>query len=267
MLSLRELQLSFFHSIAAVPGGGSGNFAPKLGQVVQGRGQLGPEERINIYAQMYCARLVEVLREDFPRVAAVLGCERFERVVRTYLARHPSTQPSLRYLGRHFAVFLETWPEVVSLPFLSDLARLEWARLEVFDAPDAESLRIEHLHAFSPDEWPGLRFQLIPAFQILQSDWPVHEIWAAAAEETPAERGWERRERTAVRIWREGFAVYHSRLDATEQAALAAVRAGEPFAGICAALASLVPTEEAAPVMGSLLLRWIEDGILSADKT
>ncbi|MBI3801591.1 MAG: putative DNA-binding domain-containing protein [Deltaproteobacteria bacterium] len=267
MLSLRELQTSFFHSIASVPGGGSGNFAPKLVQVVEGRGQLGPEERINIYAQMYCARLVEVLREDFPRVAAVLGCERFERVVRTYLARHPSTHPSLRYLGRHFAAFLETWSEVVSLPFLSDLARLEWAREEVFDALDAESLRIEHLHAFSPDEWPGLRFQLIPAFQLLQSEWPVPEIWAAAAEETPTERGWERREKTAVRIWREGFAVYHSRMDATEQAALAAVRAGEPFAGICAALESLVPTEEAAPVMGSLLLRWLEDGILSADKT
>src|SRR5215510_4644800 len=156
MLSLRELQLSFFHSIASVPGGESANFAPSLVQVVEGRGQLGPEERINIYAQMYCARLVEVLREDFPQVATVLGCERFEKVVRAYLACHPSTHPSLRYLGRHFAAFLETWPELPLFPFVSDLARLEWARLEVFDAPDAESLRVEHLQAFSADQWSGL---------------------------------------------------------------------------------------------------------------
>jgi hypothetical protein len=266
MLSLRELQLNFFHSIASVPGGGSANFAPGLVQVVEGRGKLGPEERLNIYAQMYYARLIEVLREDFPRVAAVLGCERFDRLVRAYLAHHPSTHPSLRYLGRHFAAFLAAWPEAVALPFLSDLARLEWARLEVFDAPDIEPLRVEHLHGFSPDEWPSLKFQLIPAFHALQSDWPVHEIWAAATDETSADRSCERREKTAVRTWRGGFAVYHSKMDATEQAALTAVQAGEPFAEICATLAALVPMEEAAPVMGSLLLRWLEDGILANNK-
>src|SRR6266850_3934799 len=166
MLSLRELQTSFFHSIARVPGGRNASCAPSLVQVVQGRGRLGPKERIAIYTQMYYARLLEVLREDFPRVAAILGCERFTEVVGVYLACHPSTHPSLRHLGRHFAVFLDTRPEVVSLPFLSDLARLEWARGEVFDAPDAEPLRLEHLHGFSPDEWPALRFQLIPAFQV-----------------------------------------------------------------------------------------------------
>ncbi|HJY85004.1 MAG TPA: DNA-binding domain-containing protein [Candidatus Binatia bacterium] len=262
MPSLRELQTSFFYSIARVPGGGNAYFAPTLEQIVEGRGRLGPEERIAIYAQMYYTRLLEVLREDFPQVAAILGCERFAEVARTYLACHPSTHPSLRNLGRHFAAFLDTRPEVASLPFLRDLARLEWARGEVFDAPDAEPLRLAHLHGFSPDEWPALRFQLIPAFQVLHSDWPVHEIWAAAGEETP-DRNCERREKTAVRVWRDGFAVYHAKMDATEQVALARVRAGESFAVICAALESVVAVEEAASVMGSLLLRWIEDGILA----
>jgi hypothetical protein len=266
MLSLRELQTSFWHSLARVPAGRNASFDSRLVQVVEGRGQLGPEERINIYARMYYARLLEVLREDFPRVAAILGCERFAEVSRAYLACHPSCHPSLRHLGGHFAVFLDTWPEVAAFPFLSDLARLEWARLEVFDAPEAEPLRLAHLHALSADEWPALRLQLIPAFQVRQSNWPVHELWAAAAEETP-DPSCKRWEKTAVRVWRAGFSVYHARMDATEQAALAGVRAGESFAMICGTLASLVPTEEAAPVMGSLLLRWIEDGILRENKT
>jgi hypothetical protein len=261
MPSLRELQSSFFTSIAHVPGGGSANFDPGLVCLVEGRGQLGPEERINIYAQMYYARLLEVLREDFPRVAAILGCEGFGAVIRAYLACHPSTHPSLRHLGRHFAAFLDTQPKVASLPFLGDLARLEWVREEVFDALDAEPLRLEHLQGLSADKWPDLRFQLIPAFQILQSDWPIHELWAAAEEET-LDRNCARWEKTAVRVWRDGFAVYHAKMDATEQVALAGVRAGEPFAVICAALESVVPAEEAASAMGSLLLRWIEDGIL-----
>jgi len=263
MLSLREVQESFFRSIARVPGGGSANFDPALVEIVEGRGQLGPQARIDIYAQMYCARLLEVLHEDFPRVAAILGCERFDAIVRAYLACHPSTQPSLRHLGHRFAAFLDTREEVRVLPFLSDLARLEWARLEVFDAPEGKLLRIEELQRLAPDEWPGLRFHLIPAFQMLQSDWPVQEIWAAAEEETPQH---ERlcRETTDLRVWREGFAVYHAKIDAAEQKALDCIGAGEPFATVCAALELLLPAEEAVPTAGGLLLRWIEDGILTS---
>ncbi|MBI3301226.1 MAG: putative DNA-binding domain-containing protein [Deltaproteobacteria bacterium] len=262
MLSLRELQSRFFGSLARVPGGGRATFDPALVQLVEGRGQLGPEERIDIYAQMYCARLLDVLREDFPRVAAILGCERFGEVARAYLARHPSTHPSLRCLGCHFMTFLDTRPEIVSLPFLSDLARLEWARLEVFDAPDAEPLRMEHLQSIAPHEWPDLRFHLIPAFQVLHSAWPIHRIWTAAEEETPDHERL-RSEETVVRVWRDGFAVYHASMDATEQIALDGVRAGESFAAICATVESVLPPEEAASTVGSLLLRWIEDGILA----
>jgi hypothetical protein len=148
------------------------------------------------------------------------------------------------------------------LPFLCDLARLEWARLEVFDAPDVEPLRIEYLHRLAPNDWPELRLHLIPACQILQSDWPVQEIWAAAESGVPQSTGFQPKT-TNLRVWREGFAVYHTQIDAAEQKALDCLRAGEPFAAVCATLELLLPAEEAAATTGSLLLRWIEDGILA----
>jgi len=264
MLNLRELQSRFFRSIACVPGGSEGEgFEPTLLQLVQGRGRLGPAQRLDIYAHMYCARLLDALREDFPRVAAILGFERFREIARAYLARNPSAHPSLRYLGRHFPEFLNPAVEVMeSLPFLADLARLEWTRLEVFDAPDAEPLQMEHLQAIPPDEWPGLRFRLIPACQVLRSAWPIHELWTAREEAVLS--ALVRPTATVVRVWRQGFTVYQASLDAIEQVALDGVQTGEPFAAICAALAPLLPQqEEAAPAVGSLLARWIEDGILA----
>src|SRR5215510_9594225 len=134
MLSLHELQSRFFDSLARIPGAGPDSFDPILVKVVEGRGQLGPAARIDIYAQMYYARLLDVLRGDFPRVATVLGYEQFDAVVRAYLAQHPSTHPSLRYLAHCFPTFLKDRPEAELFPFLSDLAQLEWARLTVFDA-------------------------------------------------------------------------------------------------------------------------------------
>ena len=212
MLPLRELQARFFQTIAGEPG--KRNYAdPLLVQAVQGSAQLGPEERIDIYAHMYFARLLDALYEDFPRVAAFLGFERFRDLVGAYLKEHSSSHPSVRYIGRHFAAFLDTQADIgEEFPFLADLARLEWIRLEAFDAPDTEPLQIHHLQHIPPEEWPTLRFHLIPACHIFHSAWPVHEIWAAGEGEIRVEQ--VRPTATVARIWRQEFAAYHTSMDA-----------------------------------------------------
>ena len=259
MLPLRELQHSFFRSLATSPGASSG-FEPILLNHVEGNTNLGSEERINIYAQMYFARLVEVLSQNFPRVFDILGFERFQDVVRAYITQQPSVYPTIQDVGEHFTDFVSAHEVGETWPFLGDLTRLEWLRLEVFDAPDAESLRLEDLQTIPADDWPELQFQLIPASQILDSTWPIHSLWLAEDAEQPQT---VQPEQTAVRIWRHEFMVYQAPMNPTEKIALEAVRARESFANVCAALEAVVSAEEAPQVMGSLLLRWIEDGLLA----
>jgi hypothetical protein len=260
MLSLRELQVRFFQAIACAPGRGSG-YDPLLVQVVRAHGLLSPQERVSIYARAYFTRLLAALHEDFPRVAAYLGWEQFRLLVQAYLTVHPSTHPSVRNIGHRFADFLATRSEIqAKLPFVPDLARLEWARLEVFDAPDAEPLQLVHLQRIPPEDWPALHFQVIPACLVLHSAWPVHEIWAAEAGELRPEQIQPRE--TAVRIWRQGFVIYHASMDPIERQALARIQQREPFAALCTALAPLFPPADVVREVGSLLVRWIEDGLL-----
>ena len=147
------------------------------------------------------------------------------------------------------------------MPFLSYLAVLEWARVEVFDVRDADPLQLALLQTIAPGEWVELCFQLIPACRILSSAWPIHKLWdmePAASFQTiqPVP--------TCVRVWRSaGFTTYQASRDALEQAALGSLQAGEPFAAICATWEETSPVEEAAQAVGSLLLRWIEDGLLA----
>jgi hypothetical protein len=264
MLSLHELQSRFFASLARTPGGGLAYFDPMLISCIEGHGQLRAEDRVNIYAEMYFARLVGVLKSDFPHVAALLGCERFHEVVSHYLARYPSTRPSLRYVGHRFPDFLKGCAETVDLPFLGDLATLEWARVEVFDALDTEPLRVEHLQHLTPDEWPALKLQIIPAFRILHSEWPVHAMWQAAEPKAALSIGKDiYPEKTTLRIWRANFSVYHTKMDVVEQTALNCLLADQPFASVCAVLEDVLSPEEAASTVGGLLLRWIEDGVLA----
>lgn len=242
--SLRELQRAFWRSIAREPGA-----APVpdrvLLETVPPTPTLAPAERVHIYTGMYLWRIVDALREDFPKLASVVGADGFADLVRDYVAVHPSTEPSIRHLGRALPDFLAAREPA----YLTDLARLEWTRLEVFDAPDATPLTAADLRRVGAEDWPGLRFALVPACARLVTRWPVHQLWAdGEARLAPA--------RTALRVWREGFLVYHTAMDAAEEAALDRLAAGESFAAVCESFDD--PAEA-----GALLLRWVEDGIIA----
>src|SRR5207249_3232990 len=135
---------------------------------------LAPAERVHIYAGMYFWRIVEALREDFPKVATVLGADGFAELVRGYIAAHPSTEPSIRHVGHALPEFLGGYQPA----YLADLARLESMRLHVFDAPDAAPLTAADLRRVAVEEWPDLRFTVVPACARLVTAWPVHRLWA-----------------------------------------------------------------------------------------
>jgi len=273
MLPLGELQLRFFSALDPA----SPPIDAALLAAVNGTGGLDAAQRIRIYADMYRARLVDVLREDYPRVAAAVGDADFAALACRYLTRHPSTNPSVRHVGRRFADWITGEASVA--PHLADLARLEWARVEVFDAADAEPLRLADLESLPPDEWPALRLQLIPACLVLESAWPVHEIWASADPEAdadapaddgaradgaaePAPQAWTR-EPTVIRVWREGFSVSHAAMGLDEQRAFRVLARGEPFAEICAAIEDGLDADTTAREVGAILLRWLEDGLIA----
>jgi hypothetical protein len=199
-------------------------------------------------------RLRDVLREDFPKVTALLG-DRFDEVVAGYLETFPSEQPSVRHLGRALAEFLRRCEDMPKC--LADLAELEWARVEVFDAPDAECATIDELATVPPDAWPALRFSTIPAIQTLRVQYPAHQLWSDSQSlEVPAAE-------TSLRIWRKNdFHVLHAPMDERESAAHHKMISGETFAAICETFADL-PEMDAAREATGLLARWLEDGIIA----
>jgi hypothetical protein len=257
--SLRELQRLFWHALADDPG--SPALAPGLVEVAEPSARLDVQARLGVYANAYVWRLRDVLAEDFPEVARLLGPDRFEEVVREYLRHHPSEHPSVRYVGGELASFLETRCELPA--YLPDLARLEWARTEVFDAPDATPVTAAALLGVAPEDWPRLRLRPIPALTLLRTRWPVHEIWDGAQPADPAGPATLAAAPTILRVWRAAdYAVFHAAMDARAADALERLMAAEPFATICGAFAEL-PPDAAAREATALLARWFEDGIIA----
>jgi len=250
--SLHEVQRLFWESVAVRPGRDS--IAPAFVKLVRGTDDSDRKTRIRVYSDAYYLRLRDVLREDFPKVTTLLG-DRFDEVVAGYLETFPSEQPSVRHLGRALAEFLRRREDIPKC--LADLAELEWARVEVFDAPDAECATIDELAIIPPDAWRALRFSTIPAIQTLRLQYPAHELWSdSQSVEVPAAE-------TSLRIWRKNdFLVLHAPMDERESAALPKMISGETFAAICETFADL-PEMDAAREATGLLARWLEDGIVA----
>jgi hypothetical protein len=139
-------------------------------------------ERIEIYRYAYHARLLSALKSDFVRVAAILGEGGFGELTKDYVTKFPSESPNLCDLGSRFPEFLKTHKLSKTYPWLSDLAHFEWRVAVCFWAPNVSSLDVSKLAALRPEQWPKLRIILAPWVQLIETQWPVMELWEAALE-------------------------------------------------------------------------------------
>ena len=269
MPSLAETQKIFWHLITAPDGVTPGlatlpereHHLPRgVEDLVRGDDRLPAIERLDIYAGMYFFRILAVLKEDYPSVAAVVGDGRFHNLIVDYLVEHPSKHPSARHLGRHVADFLARHELRERWQWLPDLARFEWAMVDAFDAPDREPISSDRLQAFSAEEWASVRFVLTPSLQALRLPAPVHLVWAKTSSREPAPE--ITLEPTIVRVWRRGHRVRHRAISRAEGAALDAVLASEDFAGVCEAVAAVESDDEAPSIAARLLQSWFADGLI-----
>lgn len=150
--------------------------------------RLPAADRLDIYANMYFFRLLDCLGEDFPRVRLAVGGDRFHNLVTDFLLRHPSEQPSLRHLGARLPEFFRKHPIGAEFPYLADLARLDWARVGIFDRPDAPPLSRADLVALPQEAAGEACFRLVPAFELLRLEFDVLRIWRRLQDERGHDR-------------------------------------------------------------------------------
>jgi len=236
------------------------------------RGDLGlaPEERLAVYANAYFVRVQDSLRNDFGALAQALGPAAFHDLVKMYLMTHPPSHPSLRYAGKDLARFLETQPFAAIFArrcaYGADLARLEWALTDAFDAEDAPVLAREDLAGVAPDAWSGLRFTTSPSLAVLSLRWPVQTV-RARFDQKGEDESWdtppalEPRD-THIRVWRWKETVYYRAIPALEAELLQALQRGEAFGTLCEGIARELREGAAAAQAARLLESWLSAGLL-----
>jgi hypothetical protein len=218
---------------------------------------LSPVRRLGIYRGMYFARLYDALREDFAKTAALVGEDTFMEVAAGYLAGWRSRSFSIGGAGEQLPAFLATVP--LARPDVADVARLEWARCEVFDEADARGLDASALGALPPERLASARLTLAPALRLLTLEHDVVSVWRAIDEGREPPPVFRRALRVAV--FRRGFAVVHVELDPSSARALELAACGNDFATICEAFAS---EPDSAAAAFACIGAWLAEGWIRA---
>ncbi|HEX3178017.1 MAG TPA: DNA-binding domain-containing protein [Methylomirabilota bacterium] len=139
----------------------------------------GASARLAVYRHHVLASLTAALASTFPVVRRLVDPRFFGWLADRYLHAHPPTSPCLFELGHDFADFVAAFPACAGLPWLPDVARLEWAMNQALHADDIDALDAASLAALTPSGIGALVVRLHPSVTLLASRWPVDAIWRA----------------------------------------------------------------------------------------
>jgi hypothetical protein len=132
---------------------------------------------VAVYRNARQVILRNALAGAYPVCRALVGEDCFDAIVRDTLAAQASTSPNLHRYG-------DALPEVIaqssladSVPYLADVARLEWCVHWAHYAPDAEVALPDASVLAQPAD--AIRAGLVDGAWWLASRWPVVSIWRA----------------------------------------------------------------------------------------
>lgn len=217
-------------------------------------------DRLAVYAGGYLARFQAALDEVYEAAHHVLGHRAFGQLAAAYARTVRSTDYNLSRVGRHLPEFLRTAPVTEQLPFLPDLAWLEWRVAEAFHAAQQPPFDPQRLAGLSPSAWERLQVVFQPSVALVASAWPIRDIWQARTQPAAAVNVDLVNRPQRVLVFREGLRVRCELIEPAQALLLTELLPGRPLGDACAALADAT-TESPVPV-ADWFAQWAQRGLV-----
>jgi hypothetical protein len=170
--ALRDLQAAFAAYLA-------GERPASLDELVIGD-EIPAEARLRVHRHHVHDSLATALAATFPTLQALVGAEFFQGMARAFVGKTLPAQPVLAEYGGSLADFVDTYDPARGLPYLADVARLDWALNTAFHALPTPRLSAADLSAIEAEQLPAKGVRLAPGTALIRSAYPVDRIWAAA---------------------------------------------------------------------------------------
>lgn len=140
---------------------------------------LEPSARLSVYRNHVFASLTASLKAMYPVVCRLVDERFFAYAAHEYIRAQPPGEPCLARYGETFPAFLGAFPPCRDLPYLRDVAALEWAIIRVKTALSPSPLSARSLAMVPAAAAGSVRFTFAGTIALIESDWPIDRIWVA----------------------------------------------------------------------------------------
>lgn len=142
-----------------------------------------PSARLAVHRNNHRLSLTSVLAGMFPVTMALVGDAFFNAIAHQFITAHLPKSPALIDYGHNFPDFLASHDGLKDMAWIADIAQIEAARSAVYHAADDVPLDPAHLQSLAPEQIANLRLTPIAAARLIESHWPVHQVWDAHQNE------------------------------------------------------------------------------------
>jgi len=215
------------------------------------------EQRMLFYGNAYILRLKEALSSDYERLHSYLGDELFDTLMLQYIKHYPSKHPSLRYFGQYMVQLVKQLEPFKSLVEVAEIASIEQAFANSFDAADCHCVTQQQLAQLAPEAWATLSLKFHDSVQLLPQRYNSFQIWQALdkAQAPPQKMP----DKCTWLIWRHNLVSHYRALENAELSALITAKTTGSFASVCEALLEHFSEEETPMRAVGYLQQWINE--------
>jgi hypothetical protein len=228
-------------------------------QHLGGNERVSPVEQLEIYREQFWLRHTGSLIEDFPGLSGILGQEDWEKLAVSYLRATPPTHFSLRDLGHALPAHVEACTWLPHQGLCVDMARLEWAYVELFDAREAPPLDAAKIGKLPEEAWETARIVLSPALTLLPVTYPVADLRRRLKTHPDEPVAIPEPSPSRLVLYRGAdLSLYATEVSEAAFALLRALKEGVPLVPACERAAAAVPAgaEELEAKTGEWFLDW-----------
>ncbi len=209
--------------------------APCPTQVLQ-QTDNGQSRRFNVYRNNRAVSLMENLQACYPAMHRLVGDEFFSAAARHYINEHPPASPVMAEYGESFGEFTAQLPGSAAIPYIADVARLEWACLQVYHQSNTAPISIQALTSVAPENLTEVKLHTHPTMVLIDSRWPVGSIWLSTVKQLPTPVDFDLNNGEQVLLLRPHFDVTVNVIDQSAALFIEALRQGQSleYAAGCA---------------------------------
>ncbi|KVG81696.1 hypothetical protein WJ36_13960 [Burkholderia ubonensis] len=179
---------------------------------------------IDVYRNNVRLNRIAALADAFTHVVTLVGSDYFRSLARAYVIATPATSANLHDDGAGLPAFIRSFAPAADLPYLGDVAEVDWLMLRAYYADDSTPLNCASLAGLGLERFAAASLRLSASVGVARSaKWPIADIVAMHEGGPPAslDSGGQ-----AVLVWRENFDIRSRAIRDDETLVVAALMSG-----------------------------------------